>query len=218
MDGTLVDSTAGVVGAWTEFKKTYPNIEVHDILSSAHGVRTVDNLKRYCGLHDPIQLEKEAERFENAIITTASEDGRPGLLRLPGVTRVFEEYRTLPSPLWTIVTSATNVYCRGALEATKIPVPEALVVAEDVKDGKPSPEPYLLGAMKVGARPEDCVVFEDAPSGIRSGNAAGCKTIAVITSHTREQLEAASPTYIIQDLSKIQLKRTEDGIEIVLEL
>ena len=73
MDGTLVDSTAGVERAWHLFREAYPHIDVHDILSCAeplspyeanliykiasHGVRTVDNLKRHCGINDPAMLE-----------------------------------------------------------------------------------------------------------------------------------------------------------------
>ena len=45
------------------------------------------------------------------------------------------------------------------------------------------------------------IVFEDAPSGIRSGRAAGCKVIALLTTHPREQVEAAQPDYIVKDLS-----------------
>jgi len=45
------------------------------------------------------------------------------------------------------------------------------------------------------------LVFEDAPSGIRSGNAAGCKTVGLLTTHTREQIEAAQPDFIINNLS-----------------
>lgn len=45
------------------------------------------------------------------------------------------------------------------------------------------------------------LVFEDAPSGIRSGNAAGCKTVGLLTTHTREQIEAAQPDFIIENLS-----------------
>lgn len=40
-------------------------------------------------------------------------------------------------------------------------------------EGKPSPVPYLLAAEKLGADPADCLVVEDAPSGVRSGLAAG---------------------------------------------
>lgn len=45
------------------------------------------------------------------------------------------------------------------------------------------------------------IVFEDAPSGVRSGRAAGCKTIALLTSHTKQQLESSKPDYIIKDMS-----------------
>jgi len=45
------------------------------------------------------------------------------------------------------------------------------------------------------------IVFEDAPSGIRSGKAAGCTTVALLTTHSREQIEAAQPDFIIKDLS-----------------
>lgn len=46
------------------------------------------------------------------------------------------------------------------------------------------------------------IVFEDAPSGVRSGKAAGCTTVALLTTHSRQQLEAANPDYIIKDMSR----------------
>ena len=46
------------------------------------------------------------------------------------------------------------------------------------------------------------VVFEDAPSGIRSGLAAGCKTIGLVTSHSREQVESAQPNYVVDDMTR----------------
>lgn len=55
------------------------------------------------------------------------------------------------------------------------------VTAKDVVHGKPSPEPYLKGAAKAGVHPEDCIVVENAPLGVRAGKAAGCFTIAVTT-------------------------------------
>lgn len=73
MDGTLVDSTAGVERAWHLFRESYPHIDVDKILSSmkilsllgsnltsniaSHGVRTVDNLKIHCGIIDLALLE-----------------------------------------------------------------------------------------------------------------------------------------------------------------
>jgi glycerol 3-phosphatase-1 len=63
-----------------------------------------------------------------------------------------------------------------------------------------SPDPYALGAKLSSVDPKRCIVFEDAPSGILSGAAAGCQTLAVITSHTRAQLEVVKPTFLVNNL------------------
>lgn len=55
------------------------------------------------------------------------------------------------------------------------------VTAHDVTHGKPDPEPYLKGAEMIGERPEDCIVVENAPLGVRAGKAAGCFACAVTT-------------------------------------
>lgn len=73
------------------------------------------------------------------------------------------------------------------------------------------PDPYLLGAKRCGADPSRCLVVEDAPAGVRSGSAAGCKTLGLLTSHSREQVEAASPTFIVKDLSSVIMKIAENG-------
>ncbi|KAF5363966.1 hypothetical protein D9756_000395 [Leucocoprinus leucothites] len=214
MDGTLVDSTAGVVGAWETFKESYPDIDVSEILSSSHGVRTVDNLRKHCRIEDPDLLEKEAQRFEEAIVTSSTKNGRRGIVKLPGTEVIIDEikpYLSLPSPKWAICTSATRLYATAALKSAKLPQPEVLVVAEDVKQGKPYPDPYLLGARKCGVDPAKCIVFEDAPLGVQSGRAAGCKTIGLLTTHTREQMEAAKPDILVKDLSSISVKVKESG-------
>lgn len=219
MDGTLIDSTAGVVGAWEVFRKSYPGIDVEQILSSAHGVRTVDNLRIYCGITDPEELEREALRFEEAIVTSASENGGAGIVLLPGVKAAMDELapaRKLPKPLWAICTSATRSYATTALSLAGVPVPDVLVVAEDVTQGKPFPDPYLLGAEKCGVKPQNCVVFEDAPAGVRSGQAAGCKTIGFLTSHSREQMEACKPDFLVKNMASVTMKLTKNGVDITV--
>jgi beta-phosphoglucomutase-like phosphatase (HAD superfamily) len=220
MDGTLVDSTAGVVGAWSAFAKSYPGINVEDILSCSHGVRTVENLQKYCKINDQDELEREATRFEEAIVTTAKEDGRPGIVKLPGVSEIMEELlpgSKYPKPCWAICTSATRAYATSALNMAGVPIPDAFVAAEDVTVGKPSPDPYLLGAKKCNVNPERCLVIEDAPTGIRSGSTAGCKTLALLTTHSREQLMACQPDFLAKDLSRVTVKRTENGVEVIID-
>ena len=65
-----------------------------------------------------------------------------------------------------------------------------------------SPDPYILGAEKCGVEPARCLVVEDAPNGIRSGNAAGCRTLGLITTHSPQQVAEASPDFTVKDLSR----------------
>jgi glycerol 3-phosphatase-1 len=122
----------------------------------------------------------------------------------------------LPNARWAICTSATRAYATSALGLTGIPIPDVFVASEDVQQGKPFPDPYLLGAKKCDVNPENCLVFEDAPNGIRSGNAAGCKTVGLLTTHSREQIENAKPDFIVKDLTSISIKITETGVEVTI--
>ncbi|KAG1806630.1 HAD-like domain-containing protein [Suillus plorans] len=222
MDGTLVDSTAGVIGAWETFAETYSGLDIQKILNSAHGVRTVDNLRKYCGLTSEAELEKEAARFEEAIVTSSTANGRKGITILPGVRHIIDELapgKKNPKPCWAIVTSATRAYASAALEIAGIPIPDAFVTAEDVTQGKPYPDPYLLGAQKCGVSPEKCLVVEDAPSGVASGLTAGCAVIGLITSHTKEQMEVKHPTYLVENLSSVSMKMgANGGIDVVVNI
>ena len=65
-----------------------------------------------------------------------------------------------------------------------------------------SPDPYLRGAELCGVDPKRCLVVEDAPAGIAAGHAAGAKTLAVITSHTREGMLKENPTYLVKNLGR----------------
>ena len=83
--------------------------------------------------------------------------------------------QSLPQKFWTIVTSATERLARSRLAFAGIPVPEHIVTADRVTNGKPHPEPYLKGAKILGLSPADCIVIEDSPSGAKAGHVAGCK-------------------------------------------
>ncbi|KAH9071486.1 phosphatase [Lactarius deliciosus] len=214
MDGTLIDSTPGVVAAWELFAETYPTINVQEILKNTHGVRTVETVKMFCGVTDPEKLELEVTRFEDAIITMSQEDGREGITLLPGVRTLIDNLGA--SKHWTICTSATRGYGSAALEVVGIVPPETIVFAEDVAEGKPQPDPYLLGAKRCGVRPERCLVIEDAPAGVQSGRAAGCKTLAVTTSHPRERMVASRPDYLVENLSSVTMVPNETGITVTI--
>jgi HAD superfamily hydrolase (TIGR01509 family) len=54
-----------------------------------------------------------------------------------------------------------------------------VVVAADVKHGKPAPDIFLLAAEKLGVRPERCLVFEDGVPGLLAAERAGMKSVLI---------------------------------------
>src|SRR6185437_7152349 len=120
---------------------------------------------------------------------------------LAGVRVLLE---SLPAHRWAIVTSATRRLLLGRLKAAGLPVPDRIISGDQVKHGKPDPEPYRRGAELLGVKPQDCLVFEDAPSGVRAGVAAGCKVLGVLGTHSAEELREAGANWIVSSLTKVR--------------
>ena len=68
---------------------------------------------------------------------------------------------------------------------------DATVGAHDVERGKPEPDLFLLAACRIGARPDECLVFEDAPLGIEGARRAGMRAVAITSTLSAEELGAA---------------------------
>jgi sugar-phosphatase len=67
-------------------------------------------------------------------------------------------------------------------------MPKHAVTFDQVTHGKPNPEPFLLGAERLGVPAEICWGIEDAPGGVRAAKSAGCTVAAVLTTHGRDEL------------------------------
>ena len=80
---------------------------------------------------------------------------------------------------------------------------EASVCANDVTHCKPSPEIFLTAAKRLGLQPEECIVFEDAVSGVEAAKAAGMKVVTITTTLPRERLEAAGADLIIDSFDEV---------------
>jgi sugar-phosphatase len=82
------------------------------------------------------------------------------------------------------------------------------VTGSDVTRGKPAPDPYLLGAKRLGFEPEDCVVFEDAQAGVLAGKAAGVKLVIGVSVRALD----TNADIVIEDLAGISF----DGIALFI--
>jgi HAD superfamily hydrolase (TIGR01509 family) len=78
---------------------------------------------------------------------------------------------------------------------------DAIITGSDVINKKPNPEIFVKSSEKIGLKPENCLVVEDAINGIQAGKAAGCKCLALTTSFNAEQLKDAD--WICKDLSDV---------------
>lgn len=133
-------------------------------------------------------------------------------IEISGARSMLDALISQSSP-WAIVTSGTVPLVSGWLQALSLPTPEHLVTAESVENGKPDPACYALGRERLNLQDADkeILVLEDSPAGIRAGKAAGCKVLGLVTSHTAEQVIAAEPDWIVQDLDSVRVIRHEGG-------
>jgi sugar-phosphatase len=116
----------------------------------------------------------------------------------------------LPPQRYAVVTSATRELAIARLGYAGLPAPANIVSADDVRDGKPSPEPYLAGAKLLGMKAKDCLVFEDAPAGINSARAAGMRVVALQTTYSAHELQDADA--LVKSLDEVEVTLQADGI------
>jgi mannitol-1-/sugar-/sorbitol-6-phosphatase len=129
-----------------------------------------------------------------------------GIVPLPGA---LELLTALPRGRWTIVTSCTRRLAEVRLKTSGLPRPEVFVTSSDITNGKPAPDPYLKGAELLGFAARDCVVVEDAPSGVRSGKAAGARVIGLCTTMPSREIRDAGADWVVRDCAAISLDSPE---------
>lgn len=135
----------------------------------------------------PSEIEKlSAERVKIVI-----EIFKPNLALTDGLLQFLKSLKNKKVPI-AIATSSRKPYTNFILDNLKIRTYfQKVVTAEDINKGKPDPEIYLLTAKQLSKPPENCVVFEDTLSGIKSAKAAGMQVIAITTTHKAEELSSA---------------------------
>jgi mannitol-1-/sugar-/sorbitol-6-phosphatase len=196
LDGVLIDSTPAVIRVWTRWAIAH-GFDPDEVVRRAHGRPSIATIREYLPESDYEAENSEVERGEIADLN--------GVVPLPGARELLS---ALPSDRWTIVTSCTRPLAEVRLRAAGLPIPERLLTCDDVKNGKPNPEPYLKGASLLEASAGDSIVVEDAPAGIRAGKSAGARVIACRTTAPESELKDAGADWIVEGCKSISLTRT----------
>ncbi|WP_328923934.1 HAD-IA family hydrolase [Streptomyces sp. NBC_00190] len=163
VDGTLIDAVDNQRRVWRTWAERY-GLDPDEVYRVALRTRPVETFAQVAADRDPRECLAALHELED-------EDVRSGVYAaFDGAAELLAD---LPPGRWALVTSNYEHRVRGRFARTGLPLPEVLVDAAAVEEGKPSPVPYLHAAARLGAEPEDCLVIEDAPSGVRSGLRAG---------------------------------------------
>ncbi|MEU5040958.1 HAD family hydrolase [Streptomyces griseorubiginosus] len=200
-DGTLVSSLESVHRCWTRWAEEFGITPEAFARVELHGRPAVEIAAELLPADVVPQALARIEQLEVEDVPNG------GVHLLPGTRDLLD---SLPAHRWAVVTSATRRLAEARLEAVGI-LPKTLIAADDVTRGKPDPEPYLLAARELGVDPARCVVFEDAPAGLRAGRAAGMTTVALTTTHASHELDA---DLVVENLSALSALVTADGVEI----
>ncbi len=197
LDGVLVDSTRSVSRQWRLWAGEN-KLDPERIVAIAHGIRTIEVVKLVAPYLD---AEAEAAKIEQR-----EADDHDGVSVMPGAAKLVG---SIPDGRWCIVTSGTHRLATARLRLANLPTPAVLVAADDVTKGKPDPEPYLKGARLLGFEPQDCLVIEDAPAGIRAAHAGGMKVIALTSTYPAAKLSEADA--VAENIAQLRVQGVKEG-------
>ncbi len=204
LDGVLIDSTRAVARVWHRWAVEH-GFDPEEVIARAHGRPSLTTVREYLAGADHGAENREVERREMEDLA--------GVVLLPGSARLLSE---LPPDRWTIVTSCTRPLAETRLRAAGLPIPERMVTSNDIKNGKPHPEPYLKGASVLGFSAGDCVVVEDVPSGIRAGKSADAAVIAFRTTVKDDELKAAGADWVLNNCGDISVAKKDPELTLAL--
>jgi sugar-phosphatase len=199
LDGVLIDSTPAVARVWSSWALDH-GFEPEEIVRRAHGRPSIATIRDL--------LPNADHEAENRKVEQGEIDDVVGLVPLPGARELLN---SLPDDRWAIVTSCSRPLAEVRLRAAGLPVPRRLLTSNDVTNGKPAPEPYLKGAALLGFPSARCLVFEDAPAGIRAGKAAGSRVVAFRTTAPDSELESAGADWIISGCDGVSVLESDHG-------
>ena len=175
-DGLLFDTEAIFQSSWIaagrEMGVEVPQAYTHAVCGLGRG-RLPEMVRRYMPALDP-------ETYIVRALAIAFERQMKSVPAFkPGVPEILAFFRGKGVKM-AVASSSTRDVVGHNLETSGIrEFFDAVVTGEDVVNGKPAPDIFLLAAERLGLPTEDCTVYEDAPSGIRAAHASGCRPVMI---------------------------------------
>jgi HAD superfamily hydrolase (TIGR01509 family) len=186
MNGVLVDDEHLQEEA---FKQTLSQIDIP--LTPEDYIRFFIGKTDYKGFDDYFQF-LSIDRDIDFLIAQKSKEyeklASHGIKGYPGV-KEFVKAATKHGLSLAVVTSSMKNEAISVLAGLGLAhYFRSIVAADDVRNGKPDPEGYLKGAASLSVDPSECIVIEDAPSGLKAAKSAEMFSIAVLNTHEADKL------------------------------
>lgn len=204
MDGLMINSEPVHIIAWNKFLSEYNhsmNELPQELRSNFIGMRLVEVVKEVVSA---FKLDVDPEMFQIKRDEIFLKLMREKTESMPGL---FESLKLFKENNFKIAltSSGTTEYINLILKKLDIQnYFNVIVSGNDVKTGKPDPEPYLVTTKKLELNTKECLVLEDAKNGIESAKAAGCKCIAIKNPHNPPQ-DLSQADVILNSLEEISL-------------
>ncbi|MCP4322799.1 MAG: HAD-IA family hydrolase [Psychromonas sp.] len=198
LDGTLVDTTDAVEQLWSQWADKH-GLDKEAIFLEIHGTRGEYIVEKFAPHLDQQAELKQLIAHEDQLVDHVT--------AIPGAKVLLDQLKNMP---WGIVTMSTKSSALKKLKVAGLPVPHILVTADDVKQGKPDPSPYLKAAQWLDISPEQCLVFEDAKAGIESAINAGMPVVQIM--HAGHSALFPDSIHNFQDWSGIQIHQQQNAI------
>lgn len=203
LDGTLVHSIDVINECWVHWANKV-GVDVDLLMRTHPGRRAIDTIRIVAPY---LNAEHETAYMGEIEATTFT-----GLRAMP---TAFDKLNKLPVDCWAIVTSGPPRVATVRMIHANLPMPKVFITSKDVQYGKPAPDPFLLAAQRLGIAPNQCLAFEDAPSGIQSAKAAGMTVIGLATTHAAEDLRQADA--VVMGLDQVHMSMGDHG-QIIISL
>ncbi len=182
MDGVLLDSMSNHAKAWVEAMATYGIDMTEADAYATEGQRGIDTIRYMVKEQQGRDLSMaEAQAMYDTKAQAYSK--LPEAEIMPGVKELMKRMKKDGMKIIVVTGSGQlPLIERLTRDFHGYVTKENIITAYDVKHGKPDPEPYLIGLEKAGnLQPWEAIVVENAPLGVRAGNAAEIFTVAVNT-------------------------------------
>lgn len=204
LDGVIVDNNEFHLDSWNKYsiRKWSRPISSQEFQEKISG-RTNDIIIKYLVPDKEFSI-KEIEAIGYEKEAFYREIYKPRIKLLPGLKEFLEDLKK-HSISCAIASNAPIENIDFTLEETGLrKYFQAVTNAAMVNSGKPAPDLYLFAAYKLGWNANECLVFEDSPSGLLAAKNAEMKSVGVLTTHSKEELAYAS--LHIHDFTEISIE------------